>query len=261
MQRQLLALAVCAGCGSVAAPDPDASGSSDLLSGTLRNGCVVALHMNEPSWSGAAGEVADDCGGDNPGTVIGQGTTTVAAGVRGRAGSFTGAGCIDIANAPALHGTTGLTLSAWILPTVLDGGVNNANGVISKRTDAGNQPEYSLSVWTADQVYVDLDGESDRFNGNAIIATNAWAQLTLVYDGTRPQAQRARLYINGSLDVTKPETSAQLTAYSSILHIGCMPAPKAGTQQNFVGEIDEVAIWNRALTEPEIAQWYGNTKP
>ena len=33
------------------------------------------------------------------------------------------------------------------------------------------------------------------------------------------------------------------------------------TQQNFLGEIDEVVIWNRALSDAEIAQWYTNTKP
>ena len=271
MQRRLVVLAICAGCGNVqnptsdAAPDapPDAPTATDLLAGTLRNGCVVALHMEEPSWSGAMGEVKDDCGGDNPGTIVGQGTTTVAGGVRGRAGSFTGGGCIDIANASALHATTGLTMSAWIFPTQLDGGVNNANGVISKRTDSGNQPEYSLSVWLMNHVYVDLDGESDRFNGNAIITTNTWAQLTMVYDGTRQQDQRARVYVNGSLDVTKKETSPSLTPYTSTLHVGCMPAPGAAppTQQNFIGEIDEVAIWNRALTDQEITQWYTNTKP
>src|SRR5262249_12083904 len=129
MQRQLLVLALCAGCGNVRDPGPpDAPPPAELLTGTLRTGCVLALHMDEAAWTGAAGEVKDDCGNDNPGTVIGQGTTTVASGVRGRAGSFSGNACIDIPDAAALHGTTGLTLSAWILPTKLNHG-NDANGI------------------------------------------------------------------------------------------------------------------------------------
>jgi hypothetical protein len=42
-----------------------------------------------------------------------------------------------------------------------------------------------------------------------------------------------------------------------------MPAPTAPTptQQNFIGEIDEVVIWNRALTDAEITQWYTTTRP
>jgi hypothetical protein len=118
-------------------------------------------------------------------------------------------------------------------------------------------------VWIGNRVWVDLDGETDRFEGATTIAEKAWAQLTLVYDGTRAATQRARVYVNGSLDVTSTETSASLTPYPSTLHVGCMPAPNASppTQQNFLGEIDEVVIWNRALTDAEITQWYMNTKP
>ena len=179
----------------------------------------------------------------------------------GRAGSFTGGGCIDIPSASALHGTTGLTLSAWIFPTVIDGGINNANGVISKRTDSKVDSEYNLSVWIHDHVFVDLDGDNDRFNGSAIITTNAWTQLTLVYDGALLEAQRAHLYVNGSIDAAKQETSASLTPFSSTLHVGCMPAPAAGTLQNFIGLLDEVVIWNRALSDAEVQRWYANTRP
>lgn len=271
MQRQLLLLALVAGCGNVAGSGTDGgTGSTDdagpgqnPLSGTLRNGCMVALHMDEASWSGATGEVKDDCGGDNPGTATGPGTTTVANGVRGRAGSFAGGGCIDIPNGTALHTTTGLTMSAWIFPTAIDGGINNANGIISKRTDSNNQSEYNLSLWLRNHAWVAIDGDTDadRLEGMATITTQRWVQLTMVYDGTQIEAQRIRLYLNGSFDQAHRETSTTIPAYTSTLHIGCMPAPAAGTQQNFIGQIDEVAIWNRALSEAEITQWYTNTKP
>ncbi|HEU4732956.1 MAG TPA: LamG domain-containing protein [Kofleriaceae bacterium] len=261
MHRWMLSVGILAACGDVTVTS-DAPPPRDVLRGTLRDGCVVALHMDEPSWTGAPGEVKDDCGGDNPGTVVGQGTTTTAGGVSGRAGSFSGAACIEIPNADALHGTTGLTLSAWILPTKLNNG-DNANGVISKRNGRGDQPEYSLSVWIANHVYVDLDGETDEFSGTAVITERTWQQLTLVYDGSRPEAQRARIYVNGSLDVTMPEASASLTAYTSALHVGCMPAPTAmpPDDQHFIGELDEVVIWNRALGDSEITDWYNNTRP
>src|SRR5689334_6399627 len=252
MQRWLVALAICAGCGNVKDPGIDAPPLRELLTGTLRNGCVLALHMDEPLWTGAAGEVRDDCGNDNPGTVVGTGTNTTSSGVVGRAGSFSGSGCIDIADAAALHGTTGLSFSAWILPTKLNHG-DGANGVISKRTGGNNNNEYSVSVWINDHLWVDVDGETDRFEGTAVIAERSWTQLTVVFDGTRAMTQRTRVFVNGALDVTRPETSATLTSYPSLLHVGCMPAPNANppTQQNFIGEIDEVAIWNRALTDAE----------
>jgi MSHA biogenesis protein MshQ len=257
MQRWLLVPALVAGCGNVATPTADApAGTTDLLSGTLRQGCVLALHMDESAWTGSAGEIHDDCGNDNPGTLNGA-ANTVPNGAQGRAGSFSGNACIDIEDATTLHGTTGLTLSAWILPTALNG--MDANGVISKRIAMGNQSEYNLYVWTGNHVYVDLDGEDTRFNGTALITNNAWQQLTMVFDGTRPAAQRARVFVNGTLDVTMPETSASLTAYTSTLHVGCMPA--ATSPQNFIGELDEVVIWNRALSDAEVLQWYMTSKP
>jgi hypothetical protein len=148
------------------------------------------------------------------------------------------------------------------LPTKLNNG-EGANGVVSKRTGSNNQAEYSLSVWIGNHVWVDLDGETDRFEGMTTIVERAWAQLTMVYDGSRMASQRARVYVNGSLDVTKTETSATLTPYTSTVHVGCMPAPTASppTQQNFLGQIDEVVIWNRALSDAEIARWYANTRP
>lgn len=251
-----VALAITAGCGSVQGMPGDGP-PSEILDGTLRQGCVMALHMDEAAWTGAAGEVHDACG-NNAGTIRGS-ANTVAGGAHGRAGSFSGNACIDIVNAPSLHGSTGLTLSAWILPTALNG--VDSNGVISKRNDVANQAEYSLYVWTGNRVWVDLDGENDRRDGAAVVSNNAWTQLTVIYDGARPQAQRVRLFVNGSLDATMPETSATLTAYTSPLHVGCMPAPGAGLQQNFLGELDEVVIWNRALTDAEIARWYAVSKP
>jgi MSHA biogenesis protein MshQ len=270
MKRQFLLLALLVGCGQVANPGADGSvpgdgaPPADPLSGTLRTGCIVALHMEEASWSGVAGEVKDDCGGDNPGTARGPGTHTVANGVRGRAASFAGDGCIDIPNASTLHTTTGLTMSAWIFPNVLyNGGDGGANGVISKRVDTNVESEYNLSVWQRNHVWAVVDGDldADRLEGMATVTTMRWIQLTLVYDGTLSQDQRLHLYINGSLDSTHGETSGAIPSYNSTLHVGCMPAPHEQIDQTFVGQIDEVAIWNRALSQTEITQWYNNTKP
>ena len=55
----------------------------------------------------------------------------------------------------------------------------------------------------------------------------------------------------GTLDTTLP-------SYTAPVHIGCIPAPSAmpATQQTFVGDLDNVTIWNRALSDDEIAALY-----
>jgi hypothetical protein len=254
MWRRLFLLAMASGCGSVSAPEPDAGGD-DL--GTLRDGCAVMLRMDEAKWGGP-GSVIDACGGGHHGTPSGTIATT-ADGARGRAGQFQGNGCIEIADAPALRPASGLTMSAWVLPTALND--IDAYGVISKRVDMTVDSSYNLYLWTENHAWVDIEGNNNRFANRTQLANNAWTQLTVVFDGTRPPDQRVRVYTNGSFDVAAPETAASIAPHTAPLRVGCIPSPSAGTMQYFVGLIDEVAVWTRALTDPEIAQWYTSTKP
>jgi len=250
--RRIVVFAI-AGCGNLkATPVVDA----DLLD-SLRDGCALAMHMDEAMWTGAAGEVRDDCGGDNGGTATG-GITTVDGGVRGRAGSFNGVGCVEVADAASLHASTALTISAWVKPNALDpNGV--ASGIVSKRIDAGDQAAYSVYIWTGNTVWVDLDGENDRFGGTHVIPNNEWSQITMIFDGTAPEAQRVQIYVDGSPDKTSGETSASLPPLTAPVHIGCLPG--AAAVQNFSGLLDEVIIWTRALTPSEVTAWHAMTKP
>jgi hypothetical protein len=220
-------------------------------------GCVLKAEMDETSWSGSGRPVTDACGSAT-GAITGTGATTVVDGGRGRVGSFSMDACVEFASSDALHGTTGLTMSAWIRPTALNG--VDSNGVISKRLDKGMQSEYSLFVWTGNHVWIDLS-DSDRYSGTATLSNNVWSQLTAVFDGTRPLNDRVRLFINGVPDPLQHATignlGTSLPSYGSPLHLGCMPAPSAMTQQTFQGQLDDVTIWNRALADDEIAQVYG----
>jgi len=253
MRQRLFLLALVAGCGSVGTPPTD-SGGDDL--GTLRQGCVVMLRMDEASWIGT-GSVLDTCGG-NHGTPSGT-LGTAEDGVRGRAGRFQGDGCVTVADAPALRASSALSFSAWVRPSGLDG--VNARGVLSKRVDMMAQSAYNLYVWTGNRAWVDIDGNNDRFANLTQLANNAWTQLTVVYDGARPADQRVRVYTNGAFDIAGAESAATIPPHNAPLYVGCLPSPSNQTMQYFVGLIDEVAVWNRALTDAEITQWYNATRP
>jgi len=252
--RGLVVVGALAGCGQVAAPADDAPPDADL--GALLNGCALLEHMDEPAWSGVAGEVKDACGDDDNGTALG-GVTTVDGGVRGRAGNFDGNGCIELGDAASLHASTGLTISAWVNPSGLN--AIDANGIVSKRIDTGIDASYSVYIWTGDKVWVDLDGENDRFPGTRTISNGAWSQITVVYDGTDIIQQRVHVFVDGSLDITSGESSASLPPLTAPPHVGCLPSSQA--VQNFKGLIDEVAIWTRPLSGAEVAAWYEMTRP
>jgi len=254
MYRWMVILAITASCGNVQAT-PDGPPPIDL-----GRGCVLKAQMDEGAWPATGNPVINSCGSDT-GHLTGTGAMPIVDVTRGHVGSFSGTACIDFASTAALHGTTGLTLSAWVRPTSLDG--VTSNGVITKRNDRSVKSEYSLFVWTGNHVWVDL-GDSDRFSGTATLANNVWVQLTAVFDGTRAVNDRVRLFINGVLDPLQHAVIGNLgdtlPSYDSPVHLGCTPAPTAmpATQQTFTGQLDNVTIWNRALTDDEIAQLYHN---
>lgn len=255
MYRWLVPPAILAGCGSVQAR-PDGPPEVDLA-----RGCVLKAQMDEASWPATGSPVRSSCGSDT-GRLTGTGAMPAMDATRGRVGSFSDDACVDFASTPALHGTTGLTMSAWVRPTALDG--ETSNGVISKRADRAMQSEYSLFVWTGNHVWIDL-GETDRYSGTATLSNNVWAQLTAVFDGTRPVNDRVRLFINGVQDPLQHAVIGNLgdslPSFDAPLHLGCIPAPCAApaTQQTFQGQLDDVTVWNRALSDEEIAQAYAGT--
>jgi hypothetical protein len=224
-------------------------------------GCVVGLTMDEAAWTGAGGEVLDVCGGENPGFAV-QGATPAADPVRDRAGEFPlPSACVHIADSAELHATTGLTMSAWLFPRTLDG--VNPYGVIAKRTDfAADDAEYTMFIWTDNTVWVDIDSRDDRNHGNRSVINGQWQQITAVYDGTLPMAQRVKIYIDGELDAVLAETSTTLTARANPLSIGCLPQqPVATTPQiAFGGELDDVGIWARAFSAEDVLAWYQATR-
>jgi len=260
MHRHLVALALVAGCGSVQNPGlPDGStGGTDGSTVDLARGCVLQAKMEETMWPSTGNPVANSCGGAG-GALTGSGAMPIKDPIRNQVGSFSSNACIDFASTAQLHGTTGLTMSAWIKPTGLNG--VDSNGIITKRLDRGVQSEYSLNVWTGNHVWVDF-GDMDRYSGAATLSNGVWVQVTAEFDGTRAPADRVRLFINGVADTLQHAVignlGTTLPSYDAPVHVGCTPAPSASTQQTFIGELDNVTIWNRALSDEEIAQLYAN---
>jgi hypothetical protein len=253
--RWLAILGAVAACGNVSTSVDAAGPDADLL-GDLRTGCVVMEHMDEAAWTGAVGEVRDDCGGDNNGTAIGGITTTDDA-VRGRAGNFDGNGFIEIPAAAALDASTELTISAWFKATALDD--VDAFGIVSKRTDTGIDQAYSVYLWTRDKVWTDFPDQNQRFEGSAVISNNVWTQVTAVFDASAAAAMRVTVYLNGVVDSTDTDTATTLPKSPAKLNVGAMPSSLA--IQNFKGQLDEVVVWTRALTAAEVMSWYNVTKP
>jgi hypothetical protein len=197
-------------------------------------GLVAAYSFN--SLSGTT--VADVSGSGNTGTVSGA---VAAAGMYGGGLGFDGVNdWVTVNDSNSLDLTTGMTLMAWVNPTALAGSWRT---VIFKEGGAGSI-DYSLyaaetTSKPVGQVYI--DGEQSAL-GPTSLTPNTWTHLGVTYDGAM-----LRLYVNGALAGSKAVGGA-ITPTTGALRIGGNNI----WSEWFQGRIDEVRIYNRALTQAEI---------
>jgi hypothetical protein len=218
--------------------------------------CVLLMHMDETTWSGA-GSVIDSSGTGNNGSPMGDATTT-ASGKFGRAALFSGTGYVNVADSASLHPTTALTYAAWFYSTGFTSDTLYP-GIIAKRDDYAVNVGFTMFLWTGNTLWADLaDQYGSRFNSTATFTNGQWYHVALVYDGSTTSAS---IYVNGALDSVH-SVGANLTASTAALTIGFLPqGTRVDSTAYFIGRIDEVAIWNRALSPGEIQSLASATGP
>jgi hypothetical protein len=86
-------------------------------------------------------------------------------------------------------------------------------------------------------------GLSSEHVGQTVLPLNQWSHVAATFDG-----DSSRIYINGNIESTVARTGSIANNYNT-LGIGADPVTKA---DRFNGSIDELRIWNRALSIMEI---------
>jgi Concanavalin A-like lectin/glucanases superfamily len=201
---------------------------------------VAAYHFNE----GSGATVTDRSGHNNTGTISGapgttSGATWTTAGKFGGALVFNGTNAlVTIPDATSLRLTTDMTLEAWVFPTAPPTGWwqsvvdKNVDGYyLMASSDRSSRPAVG-GTFTA--------GNQNTF-GPTPLAVNTWTHLAATFDGTT-----VRLYVNG-VQVASQAQTTPLMPTTGTLQIG---ANSYG--EHFTGRIDEVRIYNQALSPSEI---------
>ena len=164
------------------------------------------------------------------------GTTWTTSGKYGNALTFNGTNAlVTVNNATSLQLTTGMTLEAWVYPTTTTACYRD---VIYKGDD-----NYYLEA-TSPQSGAPVTGgtfTSELF-GTSALPVNTWSYLAATYDRST-----LRLYVNG-VQVASKSATAAMAVSSNPLQIGGNTI--YGSYYN--GVIDEVRIYNRALTQAQI---------
>ncbi len=183
-----------------------------------------------------SGVVKDETG-HFTGTLVG-GVTRGVTGKYGKAYQFSSAGAyVDMG---AVSSISPSTIEAWI-----NLGSYNANGSIYKTILQINT--YYKGSWSDTALYIESGHLCAYTSGssNATVALNQWTHVAMVNDGTN-----ISLYINGQLDKTVV-TSSQWKDGWSMIRIG---GGYEGDYESFYGALDEVAVFNRALSATELSQ-------
>jgi len=128
-----------------------------------------------------------------------------------------------------------------------DGPTGGADGYGFYVTPSTNQVVFSIKT--------DVTGTVTS-SSSGVLLDGAWHHLVGTYDGSN-----VNIYIDGSVVGTPVAGTGNLSYGIGGLTIGCMSEPTALPSFLFSGNIDEVAIWNSALSSAAVTEIYNSGVP
>lgn len=154
---------------------------------------------------------------------------------------------MQIPASPDINFTSSMTVEAWVNPNRMEG----TEGYFILKDDpgaGGSWGSYMLGQWRsgqADARIATTDGGFVLVAGNPL-PNGAWSHVAMTYDANAGVGN-FRLYVNGSLAGSMTATGV-LKTNKGILFVG------GGRSYRYSDgvTVDELRLWNRALTQAEI---------
>lgn len=206
------------------------------------------------SWWAADGGALDSLG-ENHGMLWNGASITTGI----TAGAFNLDGLNDYVEVPdqaSLNPTSGFTVEAWINPRSLPGkfpAIVKKSGLSGGRSSTTHG--YSLAFRDGKpqvglNLYLGNEWTSSPL-GTVSVGTNTWSHVVATYDGAW-----IRLYVNGTEIGPATYKTGTITPSDNPLNIGRDPSSPNDPDRYFDGLMDDVRIYNRALTAGEIGSIY-----
>ena len=246
---------------------PGGSSSSCDPNGTLTAGLMGYWKMDESFWNGTASEVKDLSGNGNHGRAVGGANTILGQSGFGNAGSFNGSsGYIELGN-PSLFNSnfTELTVSAWFKSNIWSNEYPSPDysmDVLVSKWDRltvipNKDVGFRLERWYGGSSFgLAISSGVDTGNVNATVpignvSTDIWHHAV----GTFKGGNFIRLYLDNNKTEQTTGIYPQVTAATNQnLRIGVM----SHGYGFFNGLIDDVRIYNRALSSQEVTNLYNS---
>lgn len=213
--------------------------------GTLNKGLMAYYNFNS--------NVLDQSGNSNDGTIMG-GNYSYETSVNGTY-NFNGNGdYIKVSDSPSLNPSDAISVSLWFRPVDYYG--SGYDALVLKPFTSHVAPYY--------QYILGLEGSHGLCNYNFAFSVNVngintgihteantwtegnWYHVAGTYDG-----QTLKLYVNGILKISL-EAAGSITGYSTDLYLARQPNIGSTTP----GTLDNVRIYNRAISEKEVMELY-----
>jgi len=186
---------------------------------------------------------------------VGYGAVTYVSGIAGQAIKFDGTSTYVNAGNSALFDVNKHSIVAWVNSTDRNNWwnaiVGKVNPFVYEAIGLALNKKYLWTPFATDEEV------NHPLYSSQVVANNKWYQVVETYDG-----KYVRFYINGVLSRKKPRTGIVRTNTNDLAigrHGG--DADQGGDDFFFSGLIDEVSIYNRALTADEITTLYNQNIP
>jgi hypothetical protein len=203
-------------------------------------------------WWPFNGNAYDESGNGNNGTVTGSQLTTDRFGNTDKAYSFDGiADYIDCGNASSVNILGDITISAWIYAN----NFNTDHGIVSKFGLYDFITYRDQSIPPLDKLRWTAGGNTPTIFTNAI-SGNQWLHVVAVYSSVLGKS----VYLNGNLFASNIQTAVTSPNTNYRLYLGSHQ-PFAVNYWSWNGKLDDIGIWNRALTQQEVTNLYLSTLP
>jgi hypothetical protein len=214
---------------------------------------VADYRFDECSWKGISGEVSDSSGNGYNGS-INQALTTSSGGALCQTTIFNGTSqYISVPQTATNTLLSTASLSFWIKTTQTGNDTDWLAPGVTGVEQAGTNNDIFWG-WLDGSGKIGLNALGDGVQAKSSISINdgTWRHIVLTRDASTGLLQ---IYINGVLDTSGMGGIGTVgTAFSSIGRI----EDTGGTPAYFSGSLDEVKIFDRVLSQDEIATIYSN---
>jgi hypothetical protein len=171
---------------------------------------------------------------------------------------FDGHSCVEIPNQSHLSGDwDGLTLAAWIKPGRVQPPESDLSVIVGNWANQPASDTYCLSY---------RDGHLNMAAGNGVngqVSVAGVGNVPFTFDayhfavGTwQKQDGSYRLYVDGEADLAQMQQAPPWKLHAGRSHSVSIGGQRITGDRHFVGAIDEVSVFNRALTPQEVKQLY-----